>query len=352
MKSACAGLHVRKHVRKGRKGTLSLVMLGEASTLRQRLVDELTRYGIGAQTANAIIPASFMLDQDGSIFVHLRGFLYNLSPLNDDQKNVNENVKKFAYEMSLSSAKAMAMYSFYARFPFAFSFEQWFMSDYLTWSVQRNYRSLGPHSFFAPFDLPSEAGRQYLRGVNVAGLSNLNWNGAKKLLGVSCNEKTEEVWFHGTSLASALNVLKKGIICDYGERYLDFGLEPSFCLVSSWTEARDWAIRKGQPTPAILAFRVSYADKLRLKHWDLGEEVTREWEDLVNASRLSFSSRLTKRADSVDWVQGLVGTCEGIEKPDWTPQPSEPRYLQLALKNPWACELFDRNSIGLYYSQQ
>jgi hypothetical protein len=197
---------------------------------------------------------------------------------------------------------------------------------------------------------------------------------ALQLDGILSTERNANyLWYHGTSLPYAEEIISGGISVNKDPRCrlnLEFGTTRSFYLHNDPQVALAHAKSKFNRHPllchAILVHIAPPPTSLSIipgMHGiDLSNledsDVKAEWEKLVSCFCRAVSCPLVTAANNADWVcgptpafSGEVNSKEGEKKENLKELIPVPRYpppcLQLALKSKSACEYFDLRLIGL-----
>lgn len=97
-------------------------------------------------------------------------------------------------------------------------------------------------------------------------------------------------YFHGTTAASAVAVVERGIQIGRSRMDQDFSINPAFYTNEDFADAKAWAIRKAREEfaaeAAVMVLFVPEEQSRSLRELDLNED-TVSWERLVCASRRS-----------------------------------------------------------------
>ena len=120
-----------------------------------------------------------------------------------------------------------------------------------------------------------------------------------------------EVFFHGTSLESATNIVKKGIVLEDGAVEEDFSSNKGFYLNKHFYEALKWARQKHEHSSAVLVFRLKKTE-LRgdnnEKGLDLREPAAKkEWQKVVKQFRSGKPKRkLRREIKDYQYIEGPI----------------------------------------------
>ena len=120
-----------------------------------------------------------------------------------------------------------------------------------------------------------------------------------------------EVFCHGTSLESATNIVKKGIVLEEGAVEEDFSSNKGFYLNKHFYEALKWARQKHEHSSAVLVFRLKKTE-LRgdnnEKGLDLREpDAKKEWQKVVKQFRSGKPKRkLRREIKDYQYIEGPI----------------------------------------------
>jgi len=165
---------------------------------------------------------------------------------------------------------------------------------------------------------------------------------------LSIQGNRHDIWYHGTSLEYAEQIISTGILIAEGHKKQDFGGRTSgFYLSRNWYRASKRAEdRYPGLAGAVVIYHVNFEELLSMQDaLDLSTDGKR-WRNVVRGSRRGEETE----ADSASFVFGPAASSFTKEQeygPAWIPKPTEPRFDQLALKTQRLASYFDARVVGI-----
>lgn len=167
----------------------------------------------------------------------------------------------------------------------------------------------------------------------------------------SLEDEEFEIFFHGTSHKSAVNIIEKGIDVGKGNEQQDFSDLDGFYLSKNFEEALAWTrSRRGRsiPRPAVLVFRVKRTElrgNNNEKGLDLRDpEKKKEWQEVVSQFRTKPSSKFRKNLNrNYQFIEGPMASVSS-KRPTRVSHPvQQDGTYQLCVRKDDCAELFDRS---------
>jgi len=167
---------------------------------------------------------------------------------------------------------------------------------------------------------------------------------------ISLLEKTNGIWFHGTSYSHAKDILNNGIMLNRGRPRQDFSDGYGFYLSQYYETAAKWAIGRNlspERYASVLVYNFDYEVSENYNGMDLYEHGLLEiWKKVINYNRngVAPEKELKDDIDETDFIRGPMSG-DGHKEDQLTPK----KVNQLCIKNRNMAKEISRMLIAVFY---